>query len=228
MLQSGFFLERLNRFIATVRLETGETVQAHLANTGRMRELLIPGAPCVLTPAQNPKRKTAWDLRWIMQRNRWVCLRAVYANDMVHHWLLTKQLRGFEAISNLRKEVRIGGSRFDFCFNLVDIPWVVEVKSVNLVFEDGRALFPDAPTSRGSRHLEELTALQAQGFQTGLFLVVMGQTARSVRFNTNHDPLFAALAHTGREAGMAVHAYRSVFHPPVFNLEEEIPIEWEQ
>lgn len=226
-MQSGIFLERLNRFIAVVQRDNGDIVEAHLANTGRMKELLIPGTPCWLTPAENKKRKTAWNLQWILQRDRWVCLRAVYANDMMQHWLMNKTLPGFTQLTALKKEVRIGGSRFDFTFQLNDELWVVEVKSVNLVFADGLALFPDAPTSRGSRHIEELIRLQAEGYRTGLFLVVMGQYAERLRFNAHHDARFAARALAGRDSGMAVRAYRSRFDPPQMSYDGEIAVEWE-
>lgn len=226
-LQRGRFLYRENRFIAHVALEDGKIVQAHLANTGRMSELLFEGVVCLLVPAANTNRKTAWDLVWIRSRGRWVCLRSVYANHMVETWMRSGCLRAFSEAKNIVREKKIGHSRFDFSFDLQGNPWLVEVKAVNLVLGDKLALFPDAPTSRGKQHIEELLQLSKEGYQTGLILVVMGLDVDRFQFNKKNDPALAAVARQAYEAGMAIHAYTSFFEPPDFYYDGSVPVEWE-
>mgnify|MGYP001066557319 CR=1 FL=1 len=152
------FLRRVNRFIADIELSDGQIVQAHLANTGRMQELLRPGVAALVRPAKNPARKTAWDLLAVDYAGSWVCLAAAWANDFMREWLSKGRIAGFYDWKQIEWEKKIGNSRFDFAVTLQSGErWLLEVKSVNYVI-DGHALFPDAPTTRGRRHVEELLA----------------------------------------------------------------------
>lgn len=225
-MHKAVFIERVNRFVAKVLLD-GEIIDCHLANTGRIKELLIPGAACGVLPASNPNRKTAWDLIWIQQRGRWVCLRSVYANQMVDDWLQAELLPAFVGARKLRREFTQGSSRFDFSFKIGERSILCEVKAVNLVLENGLAMFPDAPSSRGARHIRELIELQKEGYDAALILVTMGQAANRFRFNWESDPELAQAAYDAYDAGMTIRVYRSRFEPPHFYYEGEVPIEWE-
>lgn len=225
-MRKGIFLERVNRFVAKVLMD-GDVIACHLANTGRIKELLVPGAACLVLPAANPKRKTAWDLVWVEQRGRWVCLRSVYANDMVATWLAQELLPGLQGAKDIRREFGHGSSRFDFAFDLDGRLTFCEVKAVNLVLEDGLALFPDAPSSRGARHIRDLVALHAEGYGAVLILVTMGQKAERFRFNWASDPDLAQAATDAHKAGIPIHVYTSLFTPPTFAYCGQIPIDWE-
>lgn len=218
------FLRRVNRFIADIELSDGQVVQAHLANTGRMQELLRPGVAALVRPAKNPARKTAWDLLAVDHGGSWVCLAAAWANDFMREWLSKGRIAGFYDWKQIEWEKKIGNSRFDFAVTLQSGErWLLEVKSVNYVI-DGRALFPDAPTTRGRRHVEELLALREQGWQVGIFFVTMGQPVIDVGFNAENDPEFARVMQRAIAEGAAVRAFSAEILPPDVYFRGERPI----
>lgn len=225
-MRKAVFIERVNRFVAKVLLD-GQIIDCHLANTGRIKELLIPGAACGVFPATNPNRKTAWDLVFIQQRGRWVCLRSVFANQCIAEWLDQDRLPAFVGATDIKRECKQGDSRFDFSFTLGGKRTFCEVKAVNLVLDDGLALFPDAPSSRGARHIRELIDLQGDGYGAALALVTMGQDANRFRFNWASDPDLAQAALEAYQSGMPIRVYKALFDPPHFYYQGEIPIEWE-
>ena len=218
------FLRRVNRFIADIELSDGQVVQAHLANTGRMQELLRPGVAALVRPAKNPARKTAWDLLAVDRGGSWVCLAAAWANDFMREWLSKGRIAGFYDWKQIEWEKKIGNSRFDFAVTLQSGErWLLEVKSVNYVI-DGHALFPDAPTTRGRRHVEELLALREQGWQVGIFFVTMGQPVIDVGFNAENDPEFARVMQRAIAEGAAVRAFSAEILPPDVYFRGERPI----
>lgn len=218
------FLRRVNRFIADIELSDGQIVQAHLANTGRMQELLRPGVAALVRPAKNPARKTAWDLLAVDYAGSWVCLAAAWANDFMREWLSKGRIAGFYDWKQIEWEKKIGNSRFDFAVTLQSGErWLLEVKSVNYVI-DGYALFPDAPTTRGRRHVEELLALREQGWQVGIFFVTMGQPVIDVGFNAENDPEFARVMQRAIAEGADVRAFSAEILPPDVYFRGERPI----
>lgn len=218
------FLRRVNRFIADIELSDGQVVQAHLANTGRMQELLRPGVAALVRPAKNPARKTAWDLIAVDHGGSWVCLAAAWANDFMREWLSKGRIAGFYDWKQIEWEKKIGNSRFDFAVTLQSGErWLLEVKSVNFVI-DGHALFPDAPTTRGRRHVEELLALREQGWQVGIFFVTMGQPVVDVGFNAENDPEFARVMQRAIAEGAVVRAFSAEILPPDVYFRGERPI----
>lgn len=218
------FLRRVNRFIADIELSDGQIVQAHLANTGRMQELLRPGVAALVRPAKNPARKTAWDLIAVDHGGSWVCLAAAWANDFMREWLSKGRIAGFYDWKQIEWEKKIGNSRFDFAVTLQSGErWLLEVKSVNYVI-DGHALFPDAPTTRGRRHVEELLALREQGWQVGIFFVTMGQPVVDVGFNAENDPEFARVMQRAIAEGAVVRAFSAEILPPDVYFRGERPI----
>lgn len=220
---AAHFLRRVNRFIADIELDDGEIVQAHVANTGRMQELLRPGVPCLIRAAANPARKTAWDLLAVEYEGRWVCLVAAWANDFLADWLALGLIPGFSHCTHIQREKKIGRSRFDFAFEQDGERWLLEVKSVNYVL-DGHAFFPDAPTERGRRHVEELLALRAEGWQVGVVFVTMGQDVVDVGFNAANDPAFAAVMQQAMRDGVMARAFSAEILPPEVHFRGERPI----
>ena len=142
----GTFLSRPNRFIARVMLEEGEAV-CHVKNTGRCRELLVPGAPVYLEAAENPARKTRWDLIAVEKGELLINMDAQASNKVFGEWAAAG--RFLPEVTVIRPEYTWEDSRFDFRLETPAGPCFVEVKGVTLE-ENGRALFPDAPTERGS------------------------------------------------------------------------------
>lgn len=217
------FLKRVNRFTADICLADGSVVQAHVANTGRMQELLVPDVPCLIRPAANKNRKTAWDLLAVSYHARWVCLVASWANDFMTRWIESGCIPDFDHCTQISREVKFGHSRFDLMLEQDGAQWVFEVKSVNFC-PQGHALFPDAPTMRGVRHVQELMQLREAGWNVGVFFVTMGQDVVDVRFNDKNDPLFAQTMRHAMETGLMARAFEAKIEPPQVIFSGERPI----
>lgn len=202
------FIKRLNRFAALVELD-GQMLEVHVANSGRMGELLLEGVPVWLKKADNPNRKTAYDLLLCEYRGQKVCLNAHLANDFLAHWLANGCLTELAAYPAWQREYKWQNSRFDFFLHNEREKMLLEVKSVNYLVGK-TAVFPDAPTARGSRHLEELAAWQRNGQgPSAVCFVVMGQEAEFFQTNEQTDPLFAATLAKVRQEGVQVLVYKS-------------------
>ena len=195
----GTFLARPNRFIAHIEID-GKTEICHVKNTGRCRELLPPGAQVFCQRALSPARKTKYDLIAVQKGDRLINMDSQAPNAAVNEWL---QGGGLGEIQNLRAEVTHGGSRFDFSFIKDGIPCFLEVKGVTLE-SDGVCAFPDAPTLRGTKHLQELTQLRREGFGAYVLFVIQMADVQYLRPNDATDPAFAAALREASNAGVTV------------------------
>lgn len=217
----GCLIERENRFLARVSVD-GHPVLVHVADPGRAKELLVPGRTVWSVPAQNPRRKTAYTLVLVEHGDVLVSMRSYLAND-----LLAEALAGGRALrgpyERVEREVQRGASRPDFRLtNANGICWV-EAKSVTLV-EDGIALFPDAPTVRGRRHVEELTEIVTSGGAAAVAFVVQRPDAERIRPHVQNDPEFAAaLAQAARE-GVRVYGYGCHVTLEEIRIGRELPV----
>ena len=208
----GTYIRRVNRFVVEVRLLSGEKVLAHLANTGRMRELLVEGRKVYLEFSNKVNRKTQYTLSMIEnEHQKKIMLKATYANDMVEVWLKENLLHDFGKILKLQREVSLGNSRFDFLLTTSEGEWIIEVKSVNYFFPD-YALFPDAPTERGKKHIKELMALQNEGYKGAIVFVLMGEDRDRLYFNDESDSEFVKLMEEAMIKGINVLAYKTNFN----------------
>ena len=208
----GTYIRRVNRFVVEVRLLSGEKVLAHLANTGRMRELLVEGRKVYLEFSNKVNRKTQYTLLMIEnEHQKKIMLKATYANDMVEVWLKENLLHDFGKILKLQREVSLGNSRFDFLLTTSEGEWIIEVKSVNYFFPD-YALFPDAPTERGKKHIKELMALQNEGYKGAIVFVLMGEDRDRLYFNDESDSEFVKLMEEVMIKGINVLAYKTNFN----------------
>ncbi len=177
----GRFLERSNRFI--VRYETAEGAStAYMANPGKLGEILLPEVDLLL--AERPHTKhgrevvgATWRQRWAGDEPRTVYLNTGQMNRLARRLLEEKSIPELAHLDLVRGEFPVGGSRFDFLLQDADGPYLLEVKSVSLV-EWGTAMFPDARTDRGRRHIEELARLRSEGYRTGVLFLVQGKCER--------------------------------------------------
>ena len=199
------FIQRDNRFRAEVEVN-GEPVKVHVPNSGRMKELLVPGASVWIQPAAGEHRKTAYTLLLVQQGDGFVCLNAHLANDIIAFWLQQGLLPEFTGVTNIRREKTYGSSRFDFCLERQGRLCYAEVKSVNLLAGD-TARFPDAPTARGSKHLQELIHCRQEGLDSAVLFLVMGNQATDFAANGQTDPDFARNLVLAREAGVEISVY---------------------
>ena len=189
----GTFLNRPNRFIAEVEIG-GELERVHVKNTGRCRELLVPGCRCYLSDSENPQRKTRYDLIAVQKGELLINMDSQVVNSLVEEYLKKGTLFSKEAL--IRREVTYGNSRFDFYIEDGRRKIFLEVKGVTLENE-GIASFPDAPTERGVKHLKELIAASKEGFETYVFFVIQ---MKSVKLFTPNDVTHPAFGETLRRA----------------------------
>ena len=225
------FLERPNRFIARVEID-GREETVHVKNTGRCRELLVPGRKVYLSRARDPeKRKTKYDLVCVEKprsgaKDLLINLDSQIPNDAAEEWLKKGGLFGKKA--QIRREVTYGGSRFDFCIDdETGRRHYMEVKGVTLE-ENGTALFPDAPTERGARHLHELSGCAKAGFGAWLLFVIQMEGMHIFRPNRAMDAAFADALRTARESGVKILARECEVTPESLVLKGEIPVELEE
>ena len=219
-IREAIFLERPNRFIAHVLLDGVPTV-CHVKNTGRCRELLVPGARVILSRGTNPLRKTAYDLVSVYKGERLINMDSQAPNAIAAEYLP----RLFPDLTELKQEVRCGDSRFDFYGVRADGPFYLEVKGVTLE-RDGRVFFPDAPTERGVKHLRELTKLKQNGIDAHVLFIVQMQDVISLQANRETDPAFADALLAAKEAGVGIHAVDCLVTPTSVLANEPIPIEY--
>ncbi len=196
-------MERPNRFIAYVEI-AGKRETVHVKNTGRCRELLTEGATVYLEENRDPHRKTGYDLVAVDKAGRLINMDSQAPNRAVEEWLRSGAL--FPDLSFLRPETKYGNSRFDFYMEAGERRIFMEVKGVTLE-EDGVVLFPDAPSERALKHVEELIAAQREGYETYILFVVQMKQVRYFSPNERMQPAFAeALSAAGRE-GVGLLAY---------------------
>ncbi len=203
------FVARPTRFLVIADLGGGREVEAHLADPGRLRELLVPGAELRLRAAPpggtRRTRQTAVLVRAPAPARAWVSLDTTLPNRLARDLLQRGLVRGIGPGGELRAEVARGGSRFDFVVSRPDGETLVEVKSVTLV-QDGVARFPDAPTARGARHVREIEAFVRRGGRGVVLFVVQRHDARAVTPNRATDPAFARALASARRAGVLLRA----------------------
>ena len=202
------FIQRYNRFLLQVRLEeTGEEADVHMADPGRLKELLLPGKRIWIRPAGNPKRKTQWTAVLVESPagDELVSVDTTLPNRLIREALREKALNELSDWELERWEVPMGRSRLDFLLSAPDgRQLAMEVKSVTLV-EEGVALFPDAVTERGARHLRELAEIAGRpGWEAAVLFVLQRSDARELRAARNIDPGFAEALAEAEEAGVKI------------------------
>ncbi len=219
-LREARFLRRPNHFIAHVLLDGQETV-CHVKNTGRYRELLVPGAVVYIQKASNPVRKTAWDLIAVRKGERLINMDAAAPNAVFGEWLRTGGA-GFVP-SLIRPECRFGDSRFDFYFQNGERRIFAEVKGVTLE-EDGVVRFPDAPTLRGVKHLHGLADCLRDGYEAWAVFVIQMRSVRYFEPNRRTHPAFADALRDAADAGVRLLALDCDITPGSLEIAEEVPI----
>ncbi|MBQ2875465.1 MAG: DNA/RNA nuclease SfsA [Clostridia bacterium] len=209
-IKKAVFIERPNRFIAHAKLD-GETVVAHVKNTGRCKELLVEGAVVYLDEPQGKNRKTRYDLVAVEKRTEdgrkiLINMDSQAPNEAVAEWLPKSGL--FSEGAKIRREVTVGGSRFDFAIYENDKTTYLEVKGVTLEV-DGEALFPDAPTERGVKHLRELSSLAREGWGCAVLFVIQMKGMHCFKPNTETHPEFGEALSVAANSGVRLLCYDS-------------------
>lgn len=217
------FVSRPNRFVIRARCGA-RVVRAASADPGRLRELLRPGATLLLRPAPaGSSRRTRYTAVLVRHRGVWVSLVPALANAIVASALARGGAEGLRGFRVAGREVRHGHSRFDLALEGRGRRWLVEVKSATLVLS-GLALFPDAPTLRGARHLRELRRHVERGGSAAVVFVVQRSDAAALAPHTGNDPAFAEALREAARAGVKVHAYACRVTPRGAALLRRIPV----
>lgn len=225
-LVEGRFVARDNRFRVTVEV-AGRAVWAHLPNSGRLGELLVPGHRVILVERSGPNRKTAHDLSLVEMADGWVSVDARLPNDLVEEALRARQLEPLAGYPVIRREVAHGRSRFDFLLEAEDkAPCLVEVKSITLVV-DGLGCFPDAVTERGRRHLLELAAAVEAGYRAAVLFCVQRDDAIAMRPHDESDPDFGRALREAAGRGVEVLAYECHVEPGQVEIARRVPVRLE-
>ena len=213
-IKKGIFHARPNRFIAHVEVD-GAMEVVHVKNTGRCRELLVPGATVYLEEGRNPARKTKYDLIAVEKGDLLVNMDAQAPNKVFQEWA---QAGGFlPGLTLLRPETTWGSSRFDFYWEAGERRGFVEVKGVTLE-DEGHARFPDAPTERGVKHLEELIRCQEEGYEAAVCFVIQMAGMKDFAPNDVTHPAFGAALRKAAAAGVRVLAQECMVTPETLTM----------
>lgn len=217
---AGSFCRRPNRFIAQVEIE-GKEETVHVKNTGRCRELLLPGARVYLEERMESGRKTRYDLIAVEKQGRLINMDSQAPNRAAGEWLVQGNL--FPMGSTIRPECRYRTSRFDFYLESGERRAFVEVKGVTLE-KDGAVYFPDAPTERGVKHVRELCECLRDGYEAFLLFVVQMEHVRFFSPNDATDPAFGEALRRAEKEGVRLLAAECCVTPDTMILQREIPI----
>lgn len=198
----GIFIDRPNRFIAHVNIN-GIVETVHVKNTGRCKELLCPGVRVILEISNNPNRKTKYDLITVYKKGLgWINIDSQVPNTVVREWLQSGNSI-FNDINYLKPEYTYGKSRVDFYLECEDRKVLIEVKGCTLEI-DKAGFFPDAPTSRGVKHLRELSQAIQSGYETYIAFVIAMPEITKVYPNGVTDPAFEKAFYEAKAAGVKI------------------------
>ncbi len=220
---TGKFIERPNRFIAKVETD-GKTETVHVKNTGRCKELLVSGCTVYLEKSDNQSRKTAYDLIAVEKPSTGVLINmdSQVPNAAAEEWLKKGNIFSENAV--IRREVRYGNSRFDFYIEDGTTKAFLEVKGVTLE-NDGVAMFPDAPTERGVKHIRELTECIKEGYKAYILFVIQMKGVYKFVPNIITHAEFGRTLKEAEQAGVNIIAMDCIVTPDSIEIDEKISVE---
>lgn len=219
-ISEAIFLDRPNRFIAHILVDGREEI-AHVKNTGRCRELLVPGCKIFVQHHDDTKRRTRYSLIAVNKGDLLINMDSQAPNKVVEEWLTEKN--PFGKLRLLRPEYTYESSRFDFYLETATKKYFVEVKGVTLE-NNGAVFFPDAPTERGIKHLQELSRAIADGYHAAILFVVQMSGVRFFAPNEITHPEFATALREAQQSGVEILAYECSVTPDSVMLSRKVPI----
>lgn len=216
---TGHFISRPNRFIAMVEIDGQEEI-CHVKNTGRCRELLIPGAQLFLQYSDNPARKTKYDVIGVRKNDLMVNMDSQVPNKIVCEWLKNGNL--FSKNANVYPEKTYGNSRFDFYIEDGERKAFMEVKGVTLE-KEGLARFPDAPTLRGVKHIQELCECTEHGYEAYILFVIQMKGVYRLEPNWGTHAKFGEALETAEKKGVRILAYDCQVTEDSIEIDQPVP-----
>jgi sugar fermentation stimulation protein A len=206
----------------------GEVIMTHVPNTGRIQEILLPGATVILRKEDNPARKTAFSLIAAYKGEALINIDSQIPNKVVEEALLSGHIPELRKYSIIQREKTYKKSRFDF---LLETPegekFYLEVKGVTLE-EDGRASFPDAPTERGTKHINELMDAYDEGYGAGVIFVLQMANMKEFSPAYEKDPLFSSTLYKASQHGVRVMAYECEVTEHSLDLTHPVPVRFRE
>ncbi|MCG5104678.1 DNA/RNA nuclease SfsA [Oceanobacillus alkalisoli] len=218
----GIFAKKLNRFVAEVYI-AGELEKVHIKNTGRLTEILQPGAVLALETSDNPNRKTRYSIIAARKGARWINIDSQISNQLVYDALVAGNIQEFHGIRDLKREATFGNSRFDLFYYRGARGGFIEVKGVTLE-RDGLAMFPDAPTIRGRKHVETLIEAMQAGYEATVLFVIQMKGCHSFTPHYAMDPAFHEALQEAEHLGVRILAYECYVTESTIQLDRPIPM----
>lgn len=223
----GLFLERPNRFIAKVLID-GKEETVHVKNTGRCKELLIPGTKIILEDcSHNKKRKTKYSIISVWKDNILVNMDSQVPNKVVFDAVKQNKIHNISHISHIKREVTFDKSRFDIFFENENKKGFIEIKGVTLE-KNGISMFPDAPTDRGTKHVLEMIKAVNEGYRGIIFFLIQMKGPYLFKLNWKMDPKFSQAIKLASENGVEIMAYDSIVSPNSISIGNKIEIDLSQ
>ena len=220
----GRLIKRYKRFLADVKLDSGEIVVAHCTNSGSMKTCIEEGAEVYLTHVDDPKRKTKYTWEMIQINGDWVDINTGIPNVLVYEAVRDGKIESLAGYTEVRREVKFEDSRFDvYASNEQEICFI-EVKNVSMKIGD-YARFPDSVTSRGKKHLETLIRVKESGMRAVMFYVIQRSDISVFGPAYDIDLAYAEALKKAVENGVEVFAYQAEVKPEGINLVKQLPID---
>jgi len=221
-IKKAIFHRRLNRFVAEVYLDE-QIEKVHVKNTGRLKELLLPNAEVLLEESDQPNRKTKFSLIAAKKGNLWVNIDSQAPNTVAYEAISGGEIAEIRNLRQLKKEVKYGDSRFDLYFETEQEKGFVEVKGVTLE-KDGVAMFPDAPTARGTKHVWELAKAVSEGYKGIILFIILLEGCRYFTPNSETDPSFTDTLVQASKQGVRILAYETHVDEHQMSIGKQIPV----
>jgi len=222
---SAILVKRYKRFLADVKLATGKITTVHCPNSGSMLGCQDPGSKVLISDSKNPNRKLRYTWELLKVGKSWVCVNTMRPNEIVYEAISSKKIPGLKSFDEIKREVKYGtSSRVDIWLKKGGRETFVEVKNVTL--RDGcskRALFPDAVTTRGKKHLEELSREVQKGNRAVMFYLLNRGDADSVAPAKEIDPEYAKAVKSAVKNGVEILAYQTTITPKGIQIKKKIP-----
>jgi len=225
-LQHGSLIKRYKRFLADVRLDSGEVVTAHCPNPGSMKTCAEPGWEVWISPSTNPKRKLKWTLELIDSPTARILVNTSRPNALVEEAVLAQSIPALSGYASLRREVRYGkNSRIDLLLSDPDrSECYVEVKNVSMLLEGETAAFPDSVTQRGTKHLRELVDMTREGHRAVMFFLVSRTDAKRLVPAEAIDPTYAETLRWAAGEGVELMAHQASISEEAVHVGKALPI----
>lgn len=219
-IEEAIFISRPNRFIANILIH-GKEELCHVKNTGRCKELLAPGCTVYVEVHNDPKRKTNFSLIGVKKGELMINMDSQAPNKVVGEWLKNQSV--IREVTKIRPETKYGNSRFDFYVETKEKKVFLEVKGVTLEM-NGIAYFPDAPTERGIKHIEELCACMEDGYEAYIIFVIQLKGITRFQPNDSTHQAFGDVLRKAADMGVHILAYDCIVTENELRIDAPVPV----